>query len=87
MEYQVKTIASKDEIESCERFEISNFMWTCLQQPRAWGWMGYLEGEGFYVKLVCEEKNRSARLPTIWIWCARTARWKCFWHSRKKAKL
>ena len=47
MEYQVKTIVSKDEIESCERFEISNFMWTCLQQRRAWGWRGYLEGEGF----------------------------------------
>lgn len=57
MEYQVKTIASKDGIESCERFEISNFMWTCLQRPKAWGWMGYLAGEGFYVKLVCEEKD------------------------------
>ncbi|MFR3249872.1 MAG: hypothetical protein ACLTQL_01885 [Eisenbergiella sp.] len=50
MEYQVKTIASKDGIESCERFEISNFMWTCLQQPKAWGWMGYLAGEGFLCK-------------------------------------
>ncbi|MDO4293381.1 MAG: carbohydrate-binding family 9-like protein [Eubacteriales bacterium] len=57
MEYQVKTIASREEIESADRFEISHFMWNCLRKPRAWGWMGYLPGQGLYVKLVCEESD------------------------------
>ena len=85
MEYQVKTIASKDGIESCERFEISNFMWTCLQQPKAWGWMGYLAGEGFYVKLVCEEKDPK-RTFTHYMDMVRTARWRYFWRSRKRER-
>ena len=33
MEYRVKTIFNKEEIESCQRFSMDHFMWTCLQNP------------------------------------------------------
>ena len=57
MEYRVKTIFNKEEIESCQRFSMDHFMWTCLQKPEAYGWMGYLKDRGLFVKLVCKEKD------------------------------
>ena len=57
MEYRVKTIFNKKEIESCQRFSMDHFMWTCLQKPEAYGWMGYLKDQGLFVKLVCKEKD------------------------------
>ena len=57
MEYRVKTIFNKEEIESCQRFSMDHFMWTCLQKPEAYGWMGYLKDQGLFVKLVCKEKD------------------------------
>ena len=32
-------------------------MWNSKQNPLVYGWMGYVEGEGLFVKMVCEEKN------------------------------
>ena len=32
-------------------------MWNSTRKPEAYGWMGYLEGEGLFVKMVCEEKE------------------------------
>ena len=32
-------------------------MWNSKQEPKAYGWMGYIEGEGLFVKMVCEETN------------------------------
>lgn len=55
--YQVKRIHSKDQIEQCEKFTIQQYMWNSKQEPNVCGWMGYLEGEGIYVKMVCEETN------------------------------
>ena len=36
---------------------MDHFMWTCLQKPEAYGWMGYLKDQGLFVKLVCKEKD------------------------------
>ncbi len=57
MKYNVKKIQDKTQIEQCEKFTIDQYMWNSKQEPKAYGWMGYLEGEGFFVKMVCEEKN------------------------------
>lgn len=32
-------------------------MWDSKQEPKAYGWLGYVENEGLFVKMVCEEKN------------------------------
>ncbi len=55
--YQIKRIKERNQIEQCEKFEIRYYMWNSKQEPKAYGWMGYLEGKGFYVRMVCEEKN------------------------------
>ena len=49
MRYIVKKIREKSEIESCETFFIDQYMWNSKQEPKTYGWMGYLENEGFYV--------------------------------------
>ncbi|MEE0884774.1 MAG: carbohydrate-binding family 9-like protein [Faecalimonas sp.] len=57
MQYQVKRIENRNQIEQCEQFSINHFMWNSKQEPKAYGWMGYIEGEGLFVKMVCEETN------------------------------
>lgn len=57
MEYCIKRIKSRDEIERCNRFDVNNFMWNSKKEPKTYGWMGYVEDEGFFVKMVCEEKD------------------------------
>ena len=57
MKYQVKRIKSKEEISRCDLFEITNYMWNSTRSPKTYGRMGYLEGQGFYVEMICEEKD------------------------------
>lgn len=57
MQYQVKRIENKSQIEKCQKFFINQYMWNSKQEPQAYGWMGYIEGEGLFVKMVCEESN------------------------------
>lgn len=57
MEYQIKKIENKNQITECEKFEISHYMWKNTMTPKAYGQMGYIKGEGFYVRMTCEESN------------------------------
>lgn len=57
MTYQVKRIKNRNQIEQCELFSITNYMWESKQEPKVHGWMGYLEGEGLFVKMICEETD------------------------------
>lgn len=58
MAFQVKTISEKNQIESCGHFSITHY-YDCGTdyKPKAYGWIGYLENQGFFIKLVCEEKD------------------------------
>lgn len=55
MEYKIKRIKEKNEIKTCERFEVSNFQWVEGPQPKTYGYMGYLENKGLYVEMFCQE--------------------------------
>lgn len=57
MKYSVKRITGKEQIETCEKFMVDHYMWDSTREPKVYGWMGYLEGEGLFVKMVCEETN------------------------------
>ncbi len=57
MLYHVKTIKDKTQIEQCEQFSINQYMWNSKKEPKVYGYMGYIEGEGFFVKMVCEEQD------------------------------
>lgn len=56
MEYCVKRIKSREEITSCQRFEVSHFLWVDVCKPKTYGYLGYLEGEGLYAEMYCREK-------------------------------
>lgn len=55
MLYHIKRIESTNQIEQCELFAINQYMWDSRQTPKVYGWMGYIEEEGLFVKMVCEE--------------------------------
>lgn len=57
MEYKVKAIHRREDIVQCERFDINHFQWNCVTKPQAFGYMGYLEGEGLYVEIRVLEKE------------------------------
>lgn len=57
MIYKIKRIDAREQIETCEPFAINQYMWNSKQEPKTYGWMGYIEGEGLFVKMCCEEQN------------------------------
>ena len=55
--YEIKKITSKEDILTCNKFEINHFNWTKDYRPYSYGYVGFLEKEGFLVRLCCEEDN------------------------------
>ena len=55
--YQIRKIRSKEEIASCDPFQISYYLWNSKRRPAVSGKMGYIPGEGFFVRMVCGEKE------------------------------
>ncbi len=55
--YHIKRIEGREQIEQCERFSLGHYMWDSRREPVVYGWLGYLEKEGIYVKMVCEEAD------------------------------
>lgn len=55
--YQIRKMQSRQEIDSCELFHINHYMWNSKRRPAVSGKMGYIPGEGFYVRMVCEEEK------------------------------
>lgn len=54
---RVKIIKNKMELENQERFEVSNLLWGTKQIPNTYGYLGFVPEDGFYLKMVCEEKD------------------------------
>ena len=57
MAYLIKRINNKDEIQACERFDITNFMWDSVKEPKTYGYFGYIEGTGLFAKFFIEETD------------------------------
>lgn len=57
MNYSVKRIDKKSDIESCMRFDITNYMWDSTREPKTYGYLGYIEGTGFFAKFFIEESE------------------------------
>ena len=55
--YEIKKIASIQDILTCNKFEINHFNWTKDYRPYSYGYVGFLEKEGLLVHLCCEEDN------------------------------
>ena len=55
--YQIKTIKSREGIQSCVPFQVTGCQWGGMTPPKTYGAMGYLSGQGLYVEMTCEEKD------------------------------
>lgn len=57
MEYKIRQIQSKEDIDSCYDFEVNNYQWRNVYTPKVTGKAGYIPGEGILVKMTCFEEN------------------------------
>lgn len=55
--YEIKKITSKQDILTCNKFEINHFNWSSGYKPYSYGYVGLLENSGLLVRLCCEEDN------------------------------
>ena len=54
---EVRLIENKELLESVELFKIENLLWGTEKIAKTYGYIGFVQGEGLYIKLVCEEKD------------------------------
>lgn len=57
MEYIVKTIENRDQLDQCELFYVDQYNWGGDYRPKTYGRMGYWKNHGFLVQMTSEEKN------------------------------
>lgn len=57
MEYNIKKIQSKADIDLCSEFEITNYQWRNVYTPKVTGKAGFIPNEGIFVKMTCFEEN------------------------------
>lgn len=60
MQYQVKTVTEKVDWAQIERIDIMNYPWGSDYMPHTSAWLYRVEGEGFYLKMRCEENEPKA---------------------------
>lgn len=54
---KVTILNNKNELENTECFEVGHLLWGTREIPHTYGYLGFVPGEGFYLKMICEESN------------------------------
>lgn len=54
---KVEIIRSEVELESVEPFYVRHLLWGTRNLPETYGYIGFVPEEGFYLKMICEEKE------------------------------
>lgn len=54
---EVEIIRNKDELDQVKPFFIEHLLWGTESIPRTYGYIGFVPEEGFYIKMICEEKD------------------------------
>lgn len=57
MRIEVPAISSAEELENVEPFRVEHLLWGTTQIPETYGYLGFVPSDGFYLKMVCREKN------------------------------
>ena len=53
----VKIIKKKENLDQVLPFYIENLLWGTVSIPETRGYLGFVEGEGFYLKMICQESD------------------------------
>lgn len=54
---EVKVIEKGEQLEQLTPFHVDNLLWGTEKSPKTYGYIGFVEGDGFYLKMICEENN------------------------------
>ena len=57
MSYLVKTISKEEQLDECTLFKVDCFNWGGDYRPETYGRLGFIPGDGFYLKMTCKESN------------------------------
>lgn len=60
MKYQIKIVTEKIDWAQVEKIEIMHYPWGRDYMPKTYAWLYRVEGEGFYLKMRCEENEPKA---------------------------
>ncbi len=54
---KVKILNKPDELNMTAPFEICHLLWGTKSIPHTYAYLGFVPGDGFYLRMVCEESN------------------------------
>lgn len=54
---EVKIIPNRDALDGTESFFVENLLWGTKESPRMYAYLGFIQSDGFYIRMVCEESN------------------------------
>lgn len=60
MVYNIETKKEKVDWECIQSIEITHYPWGKKYMPKTYAWLYHVEGEGFYLKMRCEEQEPRA---------------------------
>lgn len=60
MAYQIQTFSEKTDWDQIETIEVAHYPWGNAYTPCTLAWLYRVEGEGFYLKMRCEESDPRA---------------------------
>ncbi len=53
----VEILGNSQELEHVEPFRVETLLWGTKKIPETYGYLGYVPEDGFYLKMVCREKD------------------------------
>lgn len=54
---EVEMIRSAEDLEMLSPFKVDNNLWGTKTVPETYGYLGFIPGDGFYLKMVCNEAD------------------------------
>lgn len=54
---KVRMIDGVEKLEQCPPFFVDKLLWGTKSIPKTYGYLGFVPGDGFYLKMICEEKD------------------------------
>lgn len=54
---EVKMIDGVEQLEQTAPFFVDKLLWGTKSIPKTYGYLGFVKGDGFYLKMICEEKD------------------------------
>ena len=80
---EVRLIENKELLESVELFKIENLLWGTEKIAKTYGYIGFVPGEGLYIKLVCVEKDPLRVYKEDQDPVTRTVLWRLFFNLKE----